>query len=124
MGHTNTTGEDELKTVGEALFGDLFRGVYAADELTVPRMLLKNQCCIVNLDERESSGSHWIALAQDGGDLLVYDSFGRSIAIANGDVIHTENDPEQKMTEMNCGQRCLAWLCVYHRFGGDAALLV
>ena len=119
---SNTTGEDELKAVWESLFGDLFRGVFAADELTVPRMLLKSQCCVVNLDERESSGSHWIALAQDGGDLLVYDSFGRSVV--TGDVIHTESDPEQTMSEMNCGQRCLAWLCVFQQFGGAAALLV
>ena len=122
MGHSNTTGEDELKAAGQNLFGDLFRGVYAADELTVPRMLLKNQCCVVNLDERESGGSHWIALAQDGGGLLVYDSFGRSVV--DGDVIHTENDAEQSMVETNCGQRCLAWLSVYHRFGGAAASLV
>ena len=122
MGHSSTTGEDELKEMGLNLFGDLFRGVYAADELTVPRMLLTKQCCVVNMDERESSGSHWIALAQDGDDLLVYDSFGRSVV--DGDVIHTENDPEQSISEMNCGQRCLAWLCVFQRFGGDAALLV
>ena len=48
MGHSNTTGEDELKAAGEALFGELFKGVYAADELTVPRMLLNKQCCVVN----------------------------------------------------------------------------
>ena len=85
-------------------------------------MLLNKQCCIVNLDIRESSGSHWIAIAQAGEDLLVYDSFGR--CVVDGDVIHTENDPEQNMMETNCGQRCLAWLCIFQQFGGKAAWMV
>ena len=116
------TYEDELNNAGKSLLGDKFRGVYAANELTVPRMLLDKQCCICNLDPRPSGGSHWVALAEDGDDLLVYDSFGR--VVAEGDVLHTENDAEQHVSEMNCGQRCLAFLCVFQQLGGDAALLV
>ena len=95
--------------------------------MTAPRVLLNNkQCCIVNLDVRESSGSHWIAIAQASDkasdNLIVYDSFGRSVV--DGDVIHTESDPEQALVETNCGQRCLAWLCVFQQFGSKAALMV
>ena len=120
IGHMNTTGEDELRIAGNTLFGVNFQGVYAADELMVPRLLNDKQCCICNLSPRSSGGSHWIALAQDGDDLLVYDSFGR--VVADGDVLHTENDPEQSLLEMNCGQRCLAWLCIFQQLGRQAAL--
>jgi len=120
IGHVNTTGEDELRDAGQSLFGVRFQGVFAADEMTVPRMLLDKQCCICNLSPRSSGGSHWIALAQDGDDLLVYDSFGR--VVADGDVLHSEDDAEQSLLEMNCGQRCLAWLCIFQKFGRQAAL--
>ena len=120
IGHVNTTGEDELRDAGQSLFGVRFQGVFAADEMTVPRMLLDKQCCICNLSPRSSVGSHWIALAQDGDDLLVYDSFGR--VVADGDVLHSEDDAEQSLLEMNCGQRCLAWLCIFQKFGRQAAL--
>ena len=122
IGHVNTTGEDELRDAGQSLFGVRFQGVYAADELTVPRMLLDKQCCICNLSPRSSGGSHWIALAQDGDDLLVYDSFGR--VVADGAVLHTEDDAEQDILQMNCGQRCLSWLYIYQNFGRQAALSI
>ena len=85
-------------------------------------MLLDKQCCICNLSPRSSGGSHWIALAQDGDDLLVYDSFGR--VVADGDVLHTEDDSEQGKWQMNCGQRCLTWLIIYQNFGRQAALYI
>ncbi len=122
IGHRNTTGEDELLLAGRKLFGSMLQGVFAADELTVPRMLLNRQCCIVNLDERSSAGSHWIALAQDRRNILVYDSFGRHVV--DGDVLHTEEDAEQHVLELNCGQRCLAWLLVFYTLGGVAALKI
>ena len=122
IGHVNTTGEDELRDAGQSLFGVRFQGVFAADEMTVPRMLLDKQCCICNLSPRSSGGSHWIALAQDGDDLLVYDSFGR--VVADGDVLHTENDSEQGKWQMNCGQRCLAFLCIFQQLGRQAALYI
>ena len=115
------TYEDQLMRRGKELFGSKFRGVFAADEMTVPRMLLPNQCCICNLDPRSSGGSHWIALVQGKTDLLVNDSFGRNVADKGQ---HTESDPEQMIVEMNCGQRCLAWLCVYYNLGEAAALLI
>ena len=120
IGHMNTTGEDELRDAGQSLFGVRFQGVYAADEMT--GMLLDKQCCTCNLSPRSSGGSHWIALAQAGDDLRIYDSFGR--VVADGDVLHTEDDAEQDILQMNCGQRCLAWLCIFQQFGRQAALSI
>ena len=127
---SNITGEDELKSCGRKLFGKSFRGVFASDEL--PRTFKSRQSAIVNLDPRSSGGSHWIAMVahqaapsegqvQDR-EMVVYGSFGRDVlADQLPGVQYTEDAVEQGFYENNCGQRCLAWLCVYYKHGlGDA----
>ena len=121
---SNITGEDELKSCGRKLFGTRFRGVFASDE--IPRTFKSRQSAIVNLDPRSSGGSHWIAMVTTVKDNIVYDSFGRDVladqlACRGPGVRYTEDDAEQHIYENNCGQRCLAWLCVYYKHGlGDA----
>ena len=117
--HANITGEDELRKAGKHLFGSKFRGVIARDELTVPRMLRSGESCILNLDKRNQPGSHWIAIVKDT-EFITYDSFGRKLTNSR----HTEDDAEQHIIEENCGQRCLAWLCVYYKYGGKCALMI
>ena len=118
---SNITGEYELKSCGRKLFGKSFRGVFASDE--IPRTFKSRQSAIVNLDPRSSGGSHWIAMvAHQDQDNIVNDSFGRDVlADQLPGVQYTEDDAEQGFYENNCGQRCLAWLCVYYKHGlGDA----
>jgi len=104
LGDTSTS-EDELRRAGRALFGDKFVGVFAADE-----------CCseagysIVNTKARRTGGEHWLAFANG----LMYDSFGRD----------QSGDAEQHVVQKDCGQRCLAWLCVYDELGADFAATV
>ena len=62
------------------------------------------------------------------GKLVHYDSFGRSHAqLFPGKfpgAIDTELDAEQKDEATDCGQRSLAWLIVFDRYGSEAAKLV
>ena len=117
--HANITGEDELRKAGKHLFGRRFKGVFAADEMTVPRMLRSGECCILNLDKRNQPGSHWIAIVKDK-EFITYDSFGRKLTNSR----HTEDDAEQHIIEENCGQRSLAWLIVYYKYGAECALMI
>ena len=117
--HAYITGEDELRKAGKHLFGRRFKGVFAADEMTVPRMLRSGESCILNLDKRNQPGSHWIAIVKDK-EFITHDSFGRKLTNSR----HTEDDAEQHIIEENCGQRCLAWLCVYYEYGGKCALMI
>ena len=94
------------------LFGSKFRGVYAYDK--VPKAL--RGYAIVNLDKRTQPGSHWVALA----DGMCYDSFGRNVGLGK----QTEDDIEQERREDNCGQRCIAFLCVYHAYGPQVAYYI
>lgn len=107
------------------MFGDKYRGTYAAD--TLPALTKKRPYCIGNLDKKNEGGSHWIALAKSGKDVIFYDSFGRkakSIIDLEKKVLNTEDDAEQDIFEENCGQRCLAWLYVFDKMGKKEALQI
>lgn len=110
------TSTDQLLRLGQRTFGEDFRGVFARDEDW--RREMKRGYVIVNLDTSDLRGSHWVAVA--GG--LVYDSFGRVHVLgAEGDLKDVDRDAEQRRSEDNCGQRCLAWLTVYRICGRDIA---
>ncbi len=111
MGHSQTTFGTDLATVGKILFGPLFRGTFARDEAPHGKGFF-----ILNLDKRAQPGSHWIAVANG----MVYDSFGRG-KMGFSYASSTDPDAEQNVEEDNCGQRSLAWLCVYFTKGPHVA---
>ena len=127
-----TTYLDELEGAGKKMLGVKFKGVYPSDK--IPKLNDLSPYCILNLDSSKESGSHWIALAKNDklNHTMVYDSFGRHNNkiipnlrySGNGRVIDTERDAEQKILETNCGARCLAWLCIYDKWGEDVAKLI
>ena len=51
-----STNNIELEKIGKYLFGDLFKGVYASDQMP---LLKNNEMCIINTDNKQ--GVHWIA---------------------------------------------------------------
>jgi len=88
---------------------------------------------IVNLDRSTQAGSHWIALAYHNNKVYVYDSFGRqSTKIipslwTSGNVstiVDAQHDAEQDMSEQDCGQRSLAWLMFFDKWGASNAILI
>ena len=108
--HNDTTYDSELTQVCRVLLGNKCVGIVAVDR--IPR-LKKGYCCIFNLDKHNEPGSHWCAMYQDT-ETWIYDSFGRKVLRGKG-IRHSDLDVEQRDAEMNCGQRCIAWLiCVYN----------
>jgi len=105
--------------------GDQFEGVYAID--TIPEAILNKPTfyAITNLDKSTEQGSHWIGLArEDGGDIIVYDSFGRSIdslpVALRGQGYKTSNpNVEQSYMTAICGPITLAFLATAKQFGLD-----
>src|SRR5210317_1155645 len=132
MKHNKTTYSDELHKICKKLFGVKFKGVYPSDK--IPKLNDLSPYCILNLDRSTEPGSHWIALVKDDKEdrCLVYDSFGRKNTTiiphlrfsGNGRVIDTDRDPEQHPTQTNCGQRCLAFLSIYNKWGWDVSKLI
>lgn len=118
-----TTYSDDLERVGKKLFKKRFRGVFSSDKIPI---LKKNEYIIINNEPSNKSGEHWLlAIKTNNNKIFLYDSFGRAHykilpelnQSGNGIVLETENDPEQKVLETNCGQRCLAACMVYHKHG-------
>ena len=104
------TDSSTLHKLGKYLFASLFQGVFARDTLPA-----KVKYAIGNLDRSDQEGSHWVAIA----DGMIYDSFGRDVGLNRQ---MTAKDAEQGVQEENCGQRCKAFLCVYHVLGPKYAM--
>ena len=125
-----TTYLKQLNGIGKKLLGVKFKGVYPSDK--IPKLNDLSPYCILNLDSSKEPGSHWVALAKNGKDSILYDSFGRHNNeiipdlkfSGNGRIIDTDRDAEQKILETNCGARCLAWLWIFENFGAKTAKMI
>lgn len=51
-----------------------FRGVFMRDDL--PTQSLDNECAIINLDDINGPGTHWVAYYKKGRYAYYFDSFG------------------------------------------------
>lgn len=90
-----------------------YKGCYPSDKIP---SLKNGECCIANLDKHNQPGSHWVAVVKENNKHYVYDSFGRS-GILNKKWESTEDDAEQHIKEMNCGQRSITALIIYENHG-------
>lgn len=120
LGKGVTMGDDLDREGRKAFGGHEWQGVYAYDGPWRER-IGKGGYMIVNLDSKGQKGSHWVAIA----GRMLYDSFGRKSILGVGSGLQdAERDAEQKKSEDNCGQRCLAWLGVYRLLGPDIAYTI
>jgi len=110
VGHSGETKESELERLGKYLFGDVFLGVFAKDEISGLK-LKPGQMYIVNTLPRSTGGEHWMGVyGSTQGDLL-FDSFARDKTIFPGwRGLRTEPDVDQLIQQKDCGQRTLAFL--------------
>lgn len=118
----DTTTDSQLEKIGKKLIGNGFGGVFPRDKMTFKY----GPFIIVNTDTSDLPGEHWVALVKDNGKIYGYDSFGRKLTSLgfSYSIKDSELDAEQKIHQTNCGQRCLAWLYVYKRFGRKKALTI
>lgn len=123
------TNLGELDNLCKKLFGSKFAGISTSDKLI--DLDFNKPYCIYNLDTSKESGSHWIAVVlYEHKKIIIYDSFGRYSEdiipnlTNNYDSIDTDHDAEQKTKEYNCGQRCVAFLLLYDRYGFNYAILI
>ena len=123
----NETDSDQLTFVGKRYIGKNFIGCFPRD--MIPKLKI-NQCCIVNEDIHTGPGFHWMALYRSKDGYLFNDSFGRPHKkimknLKNRLVFDADDtDREQKLKEMNCGQRCIAFLLTCYDLGFNLAKLI
>jgi len=119
---SSETFDSQLSAICKGLFKG-FVGVYPKDRIPFTRFR-NNNSLIFNLDNHNDPGSHWCAMYKDKGNLYVYDSFGRIVLPSVSSIIYTDPDKEQRNNETNCGQRCIAWLIIVHKYGIQKALQI
>lgn len=91
-----------------------FRGVFMKDAL--PTTPLRNEAAVINLDNSENPGTHWVAYKKKGEVIHYYDSFGdlkppsRVLEYLKGCKIFYNVNQDQDFSTSNCGQLCLKFL--------------
>lgn len=87
---------------------------------------------IVNIDNNNGKGLHWVLMIKDKNNLLAYDSYGNDIRNYNHHFIKLKNliqdtkdrEQEYEPIETNCGQRALASGKIYKLKGKGAFLKI
>ena len=118
--NNGTTNNEELNKYCKKKIKK-FIGVFPSDS----SFFLKNhESAIINVDDSAHLGSHWLAIINYKNKMYAYDSFGRTIQelINNkhySGFENTNNNIEQSIYEDNCGQRCIAFLLTFKKYGLD-----
>ena len=124
------TTNHQLDASAESLLpSGKYKGTYSSNQLPT---LKSTHSCILNLDNSDQPGSHWVAIYRSGNRLCCYDSFGRKakhilpyVKIRKGlKIIDSDLDAEQSIEQENCGQRCLAFLCMAYEHGISRAMKI
>lgn len=93
-----------------------FRGVFMRDELpkSGPR---RCESGIINLDDKNGPGSHWVAYKKINDRIMYFDSFGNLQPPENvkkyfgaGSIINYNHQRYQDFDTIICGHLCLKFL--------------
>lgn len=123
----------QIDNMGREFLKESYGSCEAAD--TFVNYIKYNQkgngkCYIVNIQNSDQKGSHWIAFIDDKDELLAYDSYGTNIDKYNKlfkELIFREDtsDREQRYNnEFDCGSRALAACITYKNLGKKCFLLI
>lgn len=83
---------------------------------TLPAKAYYNESAIVNLDDHDGAGTHWVAYRKRGPTVEYFDSFGdlppprELIRYLAGSRISYNRHRYQKFNSYNCGHLCLEFL--------------
>lgn len=92
-----------------------FRGVFMKDEL--PIKIWKNETAIVNLDNTDGPGTHWVCYKKLGSTVYYFDSFGNlpppeelNKYFQRSKTVFYNFDRQQPENTSICGHLCLDFL--------------
>ena len=120
----NVTYSDQLNDIGKKLLNEKFSGIYSCNN--IPLLTRTKKYAIVNVDNSNQPGSHWVAVCKINGKTYHYDSFARDnkklmpslSKSGNGKIVNVDiSDAEQKVIEDSCGARCIAFLLFVDAYG-------
>lgn len=100
-----------------------FRGVFMRNDLPKSKPW-KLECGILNLDNKDGPGTHWVAYSKKGKNISYFDSFGNlqppQELVTYFDVgsIKYNHDRLQKWNTYNCGHLCIEFLARTYKIMG------
>lgn len=119
----------ELTKICKSIFGKKYIGTFAYNQFST-----KNGYSIINTDDSNGHGIHWIAIYKKGKNIYIYDSFGRKTKnVLNNfhqkwnkkyKLIDSKNDAEQSDYQEDCGIRCISWLLCVDKINITEALKI
>lgn len=108
----------EIKKFAHLLQIPHFRGVYMRNKL--PKNIYKNESGVINIDDKNGSGTHWTAYIKNNKHIVYFDSIGNlrpPLEVVkyfksdnSGNKILYNYDKYQNVGSFNCGQLCLKFL--------------
>lgn len=122
IGHEKATYDNELDFWCKNVLGtDFYKGIYSSDNY--PK-LHKNTAIIVNEDDSNGPGIHWVALYKGKNNkTYMYDSFGRDkskvLKSYKGGLKYPQRDKEQQEWQDNCGQLTVSWMYLAKNYPYD-----
>lgn len=110
--------DNELKYIGQQLLLKII--VVAKDQLL--GLPIKNGCYIINLDDHNGYGTHWVALYIKNNQAVYFDSYGEIYPLAVYEFVNrkdnvdlTRNNIQLQHLDSNvCG-----WWCIYFLYYMD-----
>lgn len=91
-----------------------FRNVYMRNNL--PKRSRSKECGIINLDDENGRGTHWVAYIKVKNDVIYFDSYGNLrppkdvlLYFKNCKIKYNYNNL-QTVNSFNCGHLCLSFL--------------
>ena len=76
------------------------------------------ESAIINLDDKEGPGTHWVAYKKSNNEIMYFDSFGNLQPpidlikyLGDGSFIKYNHERYQNYDTFKCGHVCLKFLC-------------
>lgn len=83
----------------------------------LPKKPLQRECGIINLDDHEGPGTHWVAYCKEKTSTYYFDSFGNLQPpyelikyLGSDSIVYYNHRQYQTYGTTNCGQLCIQFL--------------
>jgi len=120
--------DSTLREMGKEYIGSRFKGVYPWD--TMPK-LPNNSYAVINTDDHNGGGVHWVGVYSANNKYYLFDSFGRQpdnilhpfVQKQEGmgkQIINLNKTVDQANKQEDCGLRSIAMLILAKKYGIDS----
>ncbi|MGL4759708.1 MAG: hypothetical protein ACRCXZ_10340 [Patescibacteria group bacterium] len=120
LNNAHTTNSIELYDICRDIWPNDFQGIFSADNIILPKE--NGVFCIINTQNSNQSGEHWLGLFNDCGNVYIFDTYNRPYKSLNNHFkkynwIQPNHEIMEAKRDQDCGQRVLAFIATCMKFG-------